>query len=309
MPKYGSSLAFAKFQSGLEQEIASYWHVHTALIYSERWWNEQLSQFSPSRITQYGSDECAPFQSIDISPAEYINRKDQVIEKARENAVVNFVTSFEVYLYDIIQRLIFLNPELLDESKIHFNASDISRVVGKVEMLDWFSQKIADKFVRGGTHFQIIGKVEKLAKAGISKRLEPELEEWNRWTYVRNSIVHGGRTVTEDLRRIWPERYASSGSALVISDRDISRVHSLALKIALELDRRAMDSVIEYQDAQLLTKEFFTRTGNDSAREIAIFVMDRLGCKLKRPLLEKALAEQKRTSGNVSGFTFPSWWF
>ena len=91
-----NSLAYFKFVKTIEEEIRSYWAISSMREFSI----VHLHNFGDLSMMQIGGNK-APFSYIDIPKKEFISFSQFVIENARENALLNFITAFEVYLNEI----------------------------------------------------------------------------------------------------------------------------------------------------------------------------------------------------------------
>jgi hypothetical protein len=301
---FGKSLAFQHFQKSIEAEIRNYWQINTSLIYASRWWNNIPSTEWPARISLYPGDTKNPFNSIDLPPQTYLDNQAHVISLTRENAILNFITAFEVYLYNIVKRIIFLDPSVINDSEMPFEAKDIALALNTTNFRDWFAEKVTQQYIKNKTHLKSIIRIQKLVKYEIVNPNKTLVENWNKWTYVRNAIVHNGREVSEDLKNVWSDRYTHIGSSLNLEDGDIIKVQYTAMELAKIIDELVMNKFIQYSDAELLTRELFIRDGIDDSKILAVKIFKILGCKFGKPLAEKSIAFQKRTSSRILGWRF-----
>lgn len=298
------SLSLQKFYKSIEAEIRNYWQISTGLIYAERWWQTVSEDTWPTVITKYPGDNHTPFSSIVLSPKKYIENIPVTIQLTRESAIVGFITAFEVYMLDLVRRLIYLDPMVIDESQMPFEAKEISKVLGKEDFREWFSSKVADKYMRNKTHLKMILRIQAILKYDLKKSKGDLIEEWNKWTYVRNAIVHNGREVSEDLHREWPEKFTRISAPLALLDKDLIRVQYLAVELAKLIDSIAITNIIKQQDAVLLIREIFIRFGTEDSKQLKRDINAILNHKIKTPDIDKALAFQRRTNAETRGYTF-----
>jgi len=298
------SLAYQKFSKSIEAEIRNFWHLNTALIYAKRWWETIGAEHYPGRITQYLGDNVQPFTSIDIPPADYLANESVVVEMNRENSLVGFITTFEVYLNDIMRRMIYLDSSLVNTSEMPFEAKQIAVAMEKTHFKSWFVDKVADKYLRNLTHLKMILKLEKMATYEIKKPKSDLIEEWNKWTYVRNAVVHNGRTVSEDLHREWQDKFPRVKEKLKITNRDFNRVHHLAVEICKHIDAIIVKKFIAKNDAILLVRELFIKDGTEDTKILQKSAMDILNQRLTKADVEKAIALQRRTNSDTYGWSF-----
>lgn len=301
---YGKSLALQHFYKSIEAEIRNYWQINTSLIYSERWWNGIEQTEIPSRITLYPGDNKTPFTSIDLPPQKYLENHKSVLQLTRENSVVNFITVFEVYLYNIIKRMIFLRPTLVGQSEMPFEAKEIADEMENNNVREWFAEKVTQKYIRNKSHLMMFKRLEQILKYQINDPSDGLVEDWNKWTYVRNAIIHNGRETSEDLARVWESRFTSFGTPLNLTDADVVKVPYLAIELAKKIDKIILEKVIQNEDAGLLVRELFVRNGIEEPQELAISVWNILNSRLGKPLVQKYLAYQRRTGQKIDGWRF-----
>jgi hypothetical protein len=284
------SIAFLKFKSLLEQEIRTFWHVLASLEYAERW----LATAAPATLAAHPGDKKYPFNAIDISPADFVAEQVLVASHIRENALVSFVTTFECYLSELIERLIYLEPSLVMDSDLQISAKEMAEVVPNTDMRRWLARRVTDKYLRNKTHGAMIERIDKFCKAGVSKSLESEIQEWSRWSLVRNSIVHTSRQVTPDLSAAWPTRFPTAGGAITLENKELSRIHHLALKIASAIDKRAIATLIHKRDEALIAREIFIQRGTSDATALRSVLGNIMPIKITKIDLEGMLAAQRR---------------
>lgn len=289
------SVAFLKFRSLLEQEIRTFWHVLASLEYGERW----LATHKPPRLALFAGDNRYPFRAIDIPPAEFIAEQSGVASHIRENAVVSFVTSFECYLSELLERLMYLEPGLLADSDMQMQAKDIAAAVQGQDMRRWLAARVADKYLRNKTHAAMILRMDTFCKSGVAKQLSSEMDEWSQWSLVRNSIVHTSRQVTAELSSAWPARFPTPGGPLKLENKELARVPHLAIKLAEAIDARAVASVIQKRDELLIARELFVQRGVNQPNALKAALAGIMRAKSTRIELERMLAEQRRgTNGD-----------
>lgn len=251
------SIAYLKFKVLLEKEIRSFWHLLTALEYSERW----LKEHNPVRLTQHPGDNRYPFKAIDFTPGQFLAEQADVAAHLRENTLVSFVTTFECYLAELLERVLYLDPPLISDSDMPIPARELCDVVQTVNMRRWLAAKVTDKYLRNKTHKEMIGRIDKICESGVSRALASEIEEWSQWSLVRNCIVHTSRQVTAELSKAWPSRFPVPGARTNISNEELARIHHLALKIASAIDTRAVNTRIKKHDELLIAREIFIQKG------------------------------------------------
>lgn len=304
---FGKSLAQQHFIRSIESEIRNHWLIITSLIYTQRWWSNIDDTDLPIRISEYPGDKRNPFNSIDLPPKDYLESITNTEIFTRENSIVNFITAFEVYLYDITQRILFLDPELIDNSGMPFEANEIAKAMNKEDFRGWFAEKVTYKYIKNKTHLKMIYKLEKILKYELYEPMKDIIEEWNKWTYVRNAIVHNGRQVSNDLKNVWSDRFSAVSVDLNLTDRDIVRVHYLAMELGKFIDTIIIDRVIKDEDANLLVRELFVRFGIEEPKEISRRISRVLNHKLRTPMVEKCLGFQRRTSAKIIGWNFTNY--
>ncbi|MCC4212960.1 hypothetical protein [Leeuwenhoekiella parthenopeia] len=301
---YGKSLALQHFYKSIEAEIRNYWQINTSLIYSERWWKTIPEIDLPARITLYPGDNKIPFTSIDLPPKTYLENHNSVLQITRENSIVNFITVFEVYLFNIVKRMMYLQPTLIGESGMPFEAKEIADEMENDNVREWFAEKVTQKYIRNKSHLMMVKRLESMLKYQLNDPSDGLVEDWNKWTYVRNAIIHNGRETSDDLSRVWNERFTSVGAPLNMTDADIIKLPYIAIELAKKVDKIIMESVIQNEDAGLLVRELFVRNGIEESQDLAKSVWNILNSRLGKPLVQKYLAYQKRTGAKINGWRF-----
>lgn len=207
--KFGKSLTFVKFKISLQNEIRLFWHILASQEFSKRWL--LAIPTPPAQLSKYPGDDCNPFKSIDLSVPDFISHTAAVSAAVRENSIVSFITAFEFYLFEMLERLIYIEPSLIDDSSLPIEAKELIAIKGD-NLRQWLATRIADKYLRNKSHAEMISKIDKFAKAGITSILKNEIAEWNKWSLVRNAVVHTSRFATLDLAQSWPDRFKTVGS-------------------------------------------------------------------------------------------------
>lgn len=284
------SISYLKFKTLLEQEIRTFWHLLTSLEYSERW----LASNNAPRLTLNPGDDRYPFKAIDISPAEFLKEQPEVTSHLRENTLVSFVTTFECYLSELLERVLYLYPSLLSDSDMPVTAKELSEVVENSDMRRWLATKVTDKYLRNKTHKEMIRRIDKLCDSGVSNKLESEIEEWSRWSLVRNSIVHTSRQVTSELAKAWPQRFPTPGGRTDITNEELARIHHLALRIAGEIDARAVETRIQQYDALLIAREAFVQKGISAPNALVATLSSLMQIKVTQRDVESMLSAHKK---------------
>jgi len=296
--KIKRSLGFVKFKVSIESEIRVFWHLMACQEYTKRWWGS--FEEHPARLTEYPGDKKNPFMSIDLTVNQFLLNIPVSQAYIRENALVSFITAFEYYLFETLERLIFVDPSLIEDSSMPIQAKELAQLAGD-DVQRWLANKIADKYLRNKSHKEMISRLDTFSKAGVSASFATEIEEWNRWSLVRNAIVHTSRFVTGDLAYAWPARFSHAGHGLAIQDKEVARVHHLAITLANAIDRRAVESVIKGRDVDVLVKELFVQHGMEKPTDIRREVDRILHSSIPPTRVEQLISQQKKG-------TFPDRW-
>lgn len=286
------TLAFAGFKRLMEDEIRTFWHVMASLEYANRW----VSTATPSidRLVQHAGDNRYPFKGIDITVHEFTSEHEMVSASVRENSLVSFVTAFETYLLNLMERGIYLDPNLVSDSDLQFPAKDLANALKTDDRFirRWLANKVADKYLRNKTHREMIQRIDTFCKAGISAAKKDEIAEWSSWSLVRNAIVHTSRRVTAELSSAMPERFPTVGSPLKLNDRDLMRVHTLARLLAEAIDERAIQTLVAKKDALLLVREYFVHFGEKEVGVLKQVAQNVLQTRLSKPEIDQAIKSQ-----------------
>ncbi len=185
-----------------------------------------------------------------------------------------------------------------------FEAKDIAIAMNTNDFRDWFAEKVTYKYIKNKTHLKMIQKLQQVIKYELYNPMKTIIEEWNKWTYVRNAIIHNGRQVSSDLIKVWPERFTVISENLNLTDRDIIRVHYLAMELCKFIDRIMIEKIVKHEDACLLVREIFVRHGIDDPKELSRRIYRVLNHKLSTPMVDKCLGYQRKTSAAVCGWNF-----
>lgn len=298
----GISLAHLKFLRRHEHELRVFWHLSAAVEYAARWWNTIGQSAWPRTIAGFPGDQRAPFSFVDLAPSEYLGHGGGVLRSLAENTLVSLVTVFEVYMFDAVQRTVFLDPSSVEDSDVTIRAGDLARHMARPAPQAWFARAMADRYCRNKSHADLIKRVGRMVKSDIVKSNDGECSEWYRWVLVRNSIVHLGGEVSTDLVAAWPSKFPSAGTRLEIRGPDVSRVAYIARTLVSALDGRLVHEVVRDEDKMLLARELFIRYGIAQPSTLAQRVSQVLGCRFSKNNAEQAISDQKRGTQPESGF-------
>jgi hypothetical protein len=300
----GYSLPYIKFIVRHEHELRVHWHSLAALDYARRWLTGLAPADVPVKLADFPGDKRSPFTNVDISPAAYVGHSAGVASSISQRTLVQIVTVFETYIYDAFQRAVFLDPDLVKDSKVSFEASRLASAVRRSDVRAWFAHQMADRYSRSLTHGELISRLAKLAKSGVLQQHGDEYAEWQRWVLVRNSIVHLGGSVSTELAAAWPSKFASEQAPILLVDKDIIRAAHVSRLLSKNLDKRLVQEVIGDQDQALMAQEIFIRSGVSDPKKLSSAISKRSGANMKPSIAAKAIAAQKRGNAMVHGFMF-----
>lgn len=306
------SLAWLKFLYRNARDPSILWQSQVAHIYANRWLKREATSTDQTKllISENESKKDLAFSRSSTTADEFIKGLPAIERRLQLDTLVRLVTTFETYLFDVIRRAVYVDPGLLAESKLQFTAADIvaSRSTG-TDIRDWLGRSVADKWIRGGDHEEKINKVDTLLKAGVSKSMSAEIDQWSKWALVRNSITHLDGDASDELATKWPSRFGRSAAPIFLSDDEIIQVATLSRKIAAAIDSRFTSNLIRHHDAGLLATECFMRWGIESPGTLSLVASQILAVRFKREEAEPLLARLKRSSSDrpashEHGFTF-----
>lgn len=103
MPK-NLSLAYFKLKKSLERDVRTFWSI----AITSQFTLSVLSEFEQSKKITEVAKKGPPYSYVDLSCEEFGKGLRPAIEFSRENAIVNMVTAFEVYLFEIHSRILML---------------------------------------------------------------------------------------------------------------------------------------------------------------------------------------------------------
>lgn len=298
------SLAYRKFILRHEAELGSYWFQQTAASYAARWIGEHRAEITP-RLTSFPGDNCTPFKNIDVSADKFLNQAKLQAVTAGHAAVSRLVTVFENFLYDCIQRAVYINPSVIlgpdGKSDIKVDASELCGVISGQSARAWFAHYVADKYCRGRTPEGLIARVDALLQAGITKRLKDQIAEWVQWTLVRNAVVHLGGDVTSELADKWPERFPVARVRIDISYLDVQRVAFLSREICRQLDLGQVPMAARGADRDLLAAELFVQHGVDDPSTLSVILHSFLSVRANRGESERLIAKFRKWNSHDEG--------
>ena len=288
----GRSLPFVAFQLSLSSEIRLSYYCRVSFAYAGRWWDHLKAEGKDyKRLTDYPGDNGRPYSSISIPVEEFLGpRLDEALDGVRGNAIVNCHTAFETYMVDILKRSVFLVPRLVEDSGVALTVADIVPAIDTGDSRRWLADKIAHHYMFNKSHREMLKWFGKALKADISKSSADLVDRWEKWSLVRNQLIHTGRATGASLAAIWPERFATRG----LDDSDITSCHTTAFELAAAIDAKVMASVIGERDARLFIKEVFVRFGTDDPAALSRVVWRVMGAKLSKSAVQAVLAEQRK---------------
>jgi len=297
------SIAFKIFQRRLTAEIRSYWYCRTSFEYTKRWWEEDDKYKGIDFITQYPGDSATLFSSIDVSPSQYLNYKDDVLWSVRGNALTNIVTAFETYLYYQTKRAIYINPALIEVSAIAFTAGEIASSFSHHDQQNWLAEQVVSKYIRNNSHGQMIKKIDRLIKGGITNGEKLLIERWTRKVTLRNALIHNAKLVNVELTEEWPDKFSNVGQPIQLDDGDIVRTQFVAYKLAQKIDDQFNRTVIAEHDAKLLARVAYLHKRDLTCGQICDIVFKILNYPCTKGQVESAIAHQNRTRSRIPDFT------
>lgn len=289
----GISLAFLKFIRRHEAELRSFHFTQAMIVYGTRWLEEHSAGI-PGRITSYATDSGSPFRNIDWIPAELIAIAPNQIQLMALGAAVRLITVFENFLYDSIQRAVFLEPSCVEKFEINIDAQAIAGAVVGETPRAWFAHFVANKTVRSKAPRDLIAFTDRLLKAGVIGGLSSEVEEYCNWTLVRNAIAHLGGDVTQELAEKWSARFPTAGRPIVLTHAEILRLAFLSRKIAKALDLGQRPKASRLEDCDLFAEELFVRLGISDPNKLSCEVSKVLSFRMKRNRAEGLVAKVRK---------------
>jgi hypothetical protein len=264
----------------------------------------------PTVLATNPGDNKNPFKSINISPQSFIENSRFVHERLRENSIVSIVTTFERFLFDQLERILYLAPDKLATSDMEFKTRELVSIPKDVTFNRWLAARLADKILRNFTHREMVAKIGGFANfslgrkdvkknEGSSKLEEKAIEEWHKWTLVRNSIVHTARSVTKDLASGWPEKFPKAGVELNLRDEDVVSSHKTAIFLAEYIDKFTTKNVIKQNDAALLIRELYIQHGITDPRVMRGFISETVQVPTSVQHVEQSISSQRKGNADT----------
>lgn len=294
------SLALHKFGLRHAEEIRSFWYHQVMSVYAQRWLTEHGTDFSGG-ISTYPGDAATPFRNMAYTPSQVIALIPRQLQILSHSHIIRLVTIFENFLYDCIQRVVYLFPEVMDKSGLKVDLKDLIGVANSSDVRSWLAHYVADKICRSKTPKQLIEWVDEALQAGVTGRLVSEIEEWRKWTLVRNSIAHLGGDVSAELALEWSDRFPTKGSPIQVSEKELLRLAFVSRKLAKSLDagQRALRS--RKSDRDLIAREIFIGLGTIVPSELSFATSAILSVDLNKNDAEALIARIRKGQMNDEG--------
>jgi len=294
------SLPLLVFRHRVKRATDATWHALCSKEYAARWWSEMPDEEKPKDISEYPGDRKTPFGSIKLHPNDFIKAGEKLQSVHIENSIITVAAAFEAYMADVIGRCVRLKPELLSTSEMTLTVAELVQPNPISDLVSWLSQEYVQKMVRNKSHSKLIKRFGGMIKRDISAANSKNYEEWNKFILLRNSIVHAGGLVTEELASSWHDRFNNIKSIIKLDSSDIVSVHRVAYSLANTIDKFAIETVIGKSDAELLARELFVSNGIKDEAEISRIATKILGVKFSKGDVASAIAKQKREQDDPS---------
>ena len=81
------------------------------------------------------------------SGAGLVQQTVQIVASHDLTLFVSFITAFEYYLFEILERLIYIDPSLINDSALAIEAKELALIENN-DFHRWLSNKVADKYLR-----------------------------------------------------------------------------------------------------------------------------------------------------------------
>ncbi len=297
-----NTIQFVLFKRRLTSEIRNYWYCKSSFEYSTRWWKDDDRYKECDSLTKWENDNCNPFNSIDISPKEYIELKDSVLYSIRCNTIINIVTAFETYLYYQSKHSIYLAPKIIEKSTFEIYAGELANSYTMKDQKEWLSELIVRKYIKNNSHREMIKKIDSLIKGGIYRSQEPLIERWCKKVLLRNALIHNSKLINEELIACWPDKYSNVGEKISLDDGDVIRTHSIAFELVKKMDIQFQRTVIKENDARLLARVSFLIDKNKSHQQIAVQVFHTLNYPITRDIVTSAIVYQEKSRAYIPDY-------
>ncbi len=296
------SLAFLKFGLRHVNELRSFWFHQVMTQYGLRWLQEHETEI-PGKITCFPGDDKTPFVNLGATPSEILSLESKHSQMLVHSAIVRLVTVFENYLYDCIQRTVFIEPKVLEKSEIKLSASEVASAIESQGIKAWFAHYVADKLCRSSAPKELITRVDGFLQAGMIAPLEAEIKEWVQWTLVRNSIAHLGGDISVELANAWKHRFPNPGTPILLHYSDVLRLAFISRTLAKRLDSGQRAKSFRVYDRNLLAHELFVRNGIDDPRQLSVEVSSILSVPLSKTHAEQLLKSFRQGAFVDEGIT------
>ena len=185
---------------------------------------------------------------------------------ARADALLNVTTEFEHYLFEILERVIYIDPALISESSLPIQAQELALISDEVRRA--LAMKCTDRCLRGKTYADMVVRIHQILNSDISESLRSRLAEWSRLFSAQSRTSELPKLAANDGGKASPSLLQRKGEPLTLTAEAVAHVARLALLIAAGVDECAVAAVLDDHDARLLVKELFVRHPSEKPQDI-----------------------------------------
>ncbi len=241
-----------------------------------------------------------PYSYYNVSKNDFLNKINIFEKSIYQNCMVNLIISIENFCYEALERYYILNIQELnaEESKLSFTEIYAHMQNARLEIV--LCKILVERKLRNETTKNMLEKLGRITKNGFVKTLENHIEKIDKYSLVRNCIVHNQSRVSRDLSVKYNSEFGSIDEHINIDHKMCVDLSQTILDIVSEFDALYSKNVIKNYDAIALTKEFFILRG-DSDYKIHKRMIDAIlgRGKVTREIIDKSLSELKNQKADI----------
>ena len=243
---------------------------------------------------------------LDIFPNEfpynYYNIDIDTFKKSRtvydvgiyRNCIVNLITTLENFCYDALERYFILDIAILAEENASFTFNELSNYMQKSAPEIALCKILVERKLRNEKTTNMLKKLGTYTKNGFIKKSNSDMIKIDRYSLIRNCIVHNQSRVSNDLISEYGSEFGSIDSPIDINHKMCVDLSRSILNLVSEFDTLFVKNIVKDNDAIALVKECFILKGFDTLKDYSEMIQNILGGKIHRESIEKAIAEVKK---------------
>jgi hypothetical protein len=210
-----------------------------------------------------------PYCYFNIDYNDYVSRTHLLKNKYYEQCIVNLITAIENCCYEILERYYILNFKTIKDEDASLSFKEIADYSNNGSDLEIGICKIlVERKLRNEKTIDMLEKVGRITKNGFVKNKQEFVNTIDRYSLLRNCIIHNQARVTKDLHDNYEEIYGSINGKILVNHKDCVELSQSILRLMNEYDKQYYKTVIQENDYKALAKELFIMKGYESSTSI-----------------------------------------